>query len=456
MPAATCRVRQAFARNQRGIEPVADFGFPDFRRDHPFAIRPASLAPARPIVDRPRIDIVQSLKSAFAILLDKEPHLFDGLPDLGRFRAASSFNPLRQSPGRRCPRLALLPRCDAQRRRQLARRRDKSEPLRCPVDLAIGTRAGRRFDEVANHFPDCLANFVRALGNDPPHEFTASRAICRDRSLLGAGIQPTSRFAPIGFPAFLLVPRVRAMTGDDVLPPQIYVGADSGDVLTSLGIDGFIVERFNAKRLPKFIHTLPYVQRVARRAMEVGYLHAMRARREQPGPIAKDFDNLDRLAECRNGLNDLIQNLNPHSVKARDLALPILTGASWYSGRLATTASHSSQERRSGFFESAPHRAALEGNRIKERSACQERAPDHAAFLRTLAEAWIHLTGCKPGSNPDHSSNPFLRFSAIAWSDVFNPEKEHDQPEFTGALRQLPDWSEYQVSKLASKGPDWL
>jgi hypothetical protein len=36
--------------------------------------------------------------------------LFDGLPDLGRFRAASPVDPLRESPSRRIARLARPPR----------------------------------------------------------------------------------------------------------------------------------------------------------------------------------------------------------------------------------------------------------------------------------------------------------------------------------------------------------
>jgi hypothetical protein len=82
--------------------------------------------------------------------------------------------------------------------------------------------------------------------------------------------------------------------------------------------------------------------------------------------------------------------------------------------------------------------------------------PDHAAFMRTLAEAWVYLTERKPGSNPDHYKNPFLQFSALAWADVFDPEGNLAAPEFTGALRQLPDWSAFQSSQLKSKGPTWL
>ena len=47
----------------------------------------------------------------------KQPHLFDGLPDLGRFRAAAPFNPLRQRPCRRAARLAFPPRDKAHSRR---------------------------------------------------------------------------------------------------------------------------------------------------------------------------------------------------------------------------------------------------------------------------------------------------------------------------------------------------
>jgi len=60
--------------------------------------------------------------------------------------------------------------------------------------------------------------------------------------------------------------------------------------------------------------------------MEVGYWEAMRARREQPGPIAEDFDNLERLAKnAVAALIELINHLEPRAAVARDLALPILT-----------------------------------------------------------------------------------------------------------------------------------
>jgi hypothetical protein len=49
--------------------------------------------------------------------------------------------------------------------------------------------------------------------------------------------------------------------------------------------------------------------------------------------------------------------------------------------------------------------------------------------------------------------NPFLRFSMLAWKDVFDPK---GAPDFIGALRQLPEWSENQILLLKSNGPFWL
>jgi hypothetical protein len=252
------------------------------------------------------------------------------------------------------------------------------------------------------------------------------------------------------------------MADDDVLPPRIWAVAANGDGLKPLGIDKFLSKRSNSTRPPNIIRPLHYAKCVARRAMEVGYWEAMRARREQPGPIAKDFDNLERLAgNAASAVDELIKHLEPHSARAADLALPILTAQ-------AGLQEGSAQERHLQAEKDASILWAARETvqRLKEAAPRKEARvrkgrqnpgkPDHAAFLRTLAEAWVYLTGRKPGSNLDPLSNPFLRFSAIAWSDVFNTEEEHGQPEFTGALRQLPDWSAFQLSQLKSKGPSWL
>jgi len=64
--------------NRRWIEASANFRFLDVRRDHPFTIRTASFAPARPIIDGAGVGAVNRFKSTLTVLLDKEPYLFDG------------------------------------------------------------------------------------------------------------------------------------------------------------------------------------------------------------------------------------------------------------------------------------------------------------------------------------------------------------------------------------------
>ena len=44
-------------------------------------------------------------------------------------------------------------------------------------------------------------------------------------------------------------------------------------------------------------------------------------------------------------------------------------------------------------------------------------AGDRHEFVFVLDEAWVFLTGARPGTNPDIDRNPFLRFVAAAWRD---------------------------------------
>src|SRR5205823_4836091 len=116
-------------RNQRGIESIADFRLPDYRRDPPFAVRPASLAPARSVDHRAGISIaVNRLEATFAMLFDEKAHLFDGLPDFGRFGPATPVDPSGERPRRRIAHLAFSPWHQAECDGQLACRRNQSKP----------------------------------------------------------------------------------------------------------------------------------------------------------------------------------------------------------------------------------------------------------------------------------------------------------------------------------------
>jgi hypothetical protein len=118
--------------------------------------------------------------------------------------------------------------------------------------------------------------------------------------------------------------------------------------------------------------------------------------------------------------------------------------------------------------------------------------PQHLAFGKVLAECWISLTGRAPGTNPDHSRNPFLKFVSAAWIEVFDHDRKSDPgtakshpgplaknnqqrqgrahtpsrrlvrrrpngvrtPEFIGALRLLK-FSDRDVAHISRNGPWW-
>jgi hypothetical protein len=245
---------------------------------------------------------------------------------------------------------------------------------------------------------------------------------------------------------------------DDVLPPQIWAAA-GGNGFAPLRIDKALLERSKSKRRPKLIRSLPEAKIIARRAMEVGYLGVLQARHEPPEQIAKDFGNLETLAgNAVSALNKLIKHLEPRSADARDLARPILTAQAGLQEGSAQEL-HLQAEKDAGILWAAretSHRlkGAASRKEARVRKGRQNPGkPDHAAFLQPLAEAWVYVTGSKPGSNPDPLMNPFLRFSMLAWKDIFDP---NGAPDFIGALRQLPEWSENRIRLLTSIGPFWL
>lgn len=83
--------------------------------------------------------------------------------------------------------------------------------------------------------------------------------------------------------------------------------------------------------------------------------------------------------------------------------------------------------------------------------------PIKAAFVMTMAEGWVALTGKVPGKGTRVSQNPFLRFAATGWRDVggdFDPDL-HDtfaQSALASAVGELQ-------TRLEGRGkdykPDW-
>ena len=232
--------------------------------------------------------------------------------------------------------------------------------------------------------------------------------------------------------------------------------AERGDFVPLL-IDECLGERSSNSRLP-ITHDLQTAKKHARRGVEVAYYEVLRIRREMPGPIARDFGVLcTRVGAARRTLEDLLAHLQPNANSAADLALPILTAQAGLSDGTAR------DQHKQAEADALKLWGALEVIRRLEEMAPRKEArvrmgrqndgkPDQRIFIATLAETWIFLTGRTPGKNPDPDKNPFVRFARSAWSDLFGSD---DTPDFIGALRALPVWSDYKISELKSQGPRW-
>ena len=64
-------------------------------------------------------------------------------------------------------------------------------------------------------------------------------------------------------------------------------------------------------------------------------------------------------------------------------------------------------------------------------------APEKMAFISILVEAWLFLTGRRPGRQPDR--NPFLDFALLAWEDAAGGSEESFHHQLKIALDALPE-----------------
>ncbi|KQM34606.1 hypothetical protein ASF03_21395 [Rhizobium sp. Leaf68] len=79
--------------------------------------------------------------------------------------------------------------------------------------------------------------------------------------------------------------------------------------------------------------------------------------------------------------------------------------------------------------------------------------PGKAAFVLSLAESWIWLTGRIPGKGTQEDKNPFIDFLAAAWKDAGEEEEDFIHP-----TRQAVDELSIRFSKesLDKFKPYWL
>jgi hypothetical protein len=91
--------------------------------------------------------------------------------------------------------------------------------------------------------------------------------------------------------------------------------------------------------------------------------------------------------------------------------------------------------------------------------------PGKTVFLHRLAEAWISLTGKRPGKSPNPNTNPFLRFVLAAWKDAGFVSSAYEEPDFASALNSsLKRFAMLEYFKgdtvatpaaIATRGPVW-
>lgn len=223
----------------------------------------------------------------------------------------------------------------------------------------------------------------------------------------------------------------------DAVIERIWARDAKKDDYAHLGIDEFLFELFKNQRWHISV-LLDRAKSHVRRAMEVGYLQVLYVRHESPGSIADDFEFLeDKAKAAHEALDKLLKHLEPRARAPADLARPILTAQA---GLQTGTAQ-------------ALHERSMADALVLWRQ--NPGKPEHRIFAATLSEMWIFLTGKRPGTNPAHDKNPFLRFVTAAWIDVFGHDENSEDPAFVGALTAL-SFSDYQNSQITSKGPDWI
>jgi hypothetical protein len=84
---------------------------------------------------------------------------------------------------------------------------------------------------------------------------------------------------------------------EDPIVARIWAGDGKNNDYKTLGIDKLLAQRIEGRR-PRILRSLPQAKKLARRAMEVGYYKVLRVGAEAPGPIADDFETLERLARA--------------------------------------------------------------------------------------------------------------------------------------------------------------
>jgi hypothetical protein len=215
-----------------------------------------------------------------------------------------------------------------------------------------------------------------------------------------------------------------------------------------------------------------------RRTLAVAIEEASSHESYRPGKTLASWKRTALLAERSHRiLSQLINHIGPRGVPVSDALGPsIQVPKSWTpSGRISVGIvqrfrSREDIEREIGALRKArdilQELAAHAQHRRDRLARASKNEGDlgKRAFVYSLAEGWIFLTGKKPGRNFYATRNPFLRFVKAAWTDAGFGDHENFSRALESTLTGLANkegwsWSEQgreTIKGLATRGPNWL
>ena len=238
---------------------------------------------------------------------------------------------------------------------------------------------------------------------------------------------------------------------------RIYSRDDRKNDYAPLEIDEVLQARSQSKPLP-LIRPLAEAKFLTRRAMEVGFYAVLNIQQNSRPESDAGFESLkDNAKKASKAIGKVLRSLDPSAKAGAEFELAIVT-LGGIPGIVDAGALHLLARqygeylcRTREILDRLSRGAASRRTQLRETRPASTK-PQHLAFGKVLAECWISLTGRAPGTNPDHSRNPFLKFVSAAWIEVF-PNGVRT-PEFIGALRLLK-FSDRDVAHISRNGPWW-
>ena len=204
-----------------------------------------------------------------------------------------------------------------------------------------------------------------------------------------------------------------------------------------------------------------------RRTLAVAIEDANAYENYRPGEALAYWSRTTKLAvRAHAALRDLIKHIGPAGVPSGDILVPMeRVPSSWTkSGKITVKllprgqppnqakkdleALLAARDACAGFASRSQQRWKGLASRRKNEGDLGKRS-----FVYRLAEAWIFLTGKRPGRSYISRRNPFLRFVEAAWKDA----GFHTEQDFSRALdATLKGLAIRQtISGLAQRGPVW-